>query len=343
MSGPTRTNFEGFAEFATRTIAPPTALSTRQLAKLNDDDLAAHHDARRRFVANLPIIASPVLLQVRNDLDKLMFANSERSPGDKVHVGLSGPPGIGKTTAILDAGRHIHNQTIALHGSEVIDGLNRAPRVPVVYSTAPSVQNYRQFILSALRFFDPAAGGTAHAIDTRLRVLMKAAGTQLVIFDDSHALRGRNTNMHLVEDSLKAFMNEAPVTIAFVGTGLMESIFFRSTGTNTDHSSAQLGHRLHHIEHPTYQRPSSANPGLFVGLLAALEAQLCRALPKHKPGTLSSATTARWIYDRTDGVTARAAKWLSAAAIDVVGNEERITRAALEAALVPGMNRTTAA
>lgn len=338
MRIPDRTTLDGFTAYAAHTDEMLTAPTDAEFECMTAAAVAEDTVQRRNFLANPPMVMSPVVRTLSAELNKLVEANAFRAPGDKVHLGFQGIAGIGKTKAVQHAAKVVWNNERAKHGEVVKIGQVRSPRVPVLYSTAPAVRSYKELIGSPLRFFDARATGNAEAMTEQLLHLLHIAETEVVVIDDAHALRGRNRSSLVMADSLKAFINRVPCTVVFVGTGLENTVLFGSTVGGMDDPAAQLRHRVVHIEHPSYRRPTPEDPGEFVKLVGALEVPITQALRQHRAGTLTSNTMCRWIFDRTEGVTARVGKWLSAAAIAAVGNDERVTRALLESTLTPGLS-----
>lgn len=335
-----RTTLDGFTAFAEQRNDPVDAPTPTGFARMTYAEIEADADRRRRFLANPPTVLTPVVSKLLFEVNRLIFSNASLAPGDKVHLGFQGVAGIGKSKAVQYVASTVWNQERAKHGEVVKVGNVRSPRVPVLYSTAPAVQSYKQLVGSVLRFFDARATGNAEAMTEQLLHLLRIAETEVVVIDDAHALRGRNRQSLVMADSLKALINRIPCTVVFVGTGLENSVLFGMTIGGMDDPAAQLRHRVVHLEHPLYRRPTREDPGEFAKLIRALEIPVAQALRQHEPGTLTSATNIRWMFDRTEGVTARVGKWLSAAAVAAVGNEERVTRALLEATPSPGLNST---
>lgn len=332
------TTLEGFTAFAARVDEKVTAPTQAEFEGMTPVAVAANTARRRGYLANPPIVVSPFVRKLLLRLNNLMEANAFRAPGAKEHLGVQGGPGIGKSTATQHVAKVIWNREREKHGDVVKVGQVRAQRVPVTYSTAPAVKTYRSLISVVLRFFDARATGNAEAMTEQLLHLLTLAETDVVIIDDAHALRGSNRESLLMADSLKALINRIPCTVLFVGTGLENSVLFGKTTGGIDDPAAQLRHRVDHMEHPSYPRPSAEDPGLLVNLLGALEEPISQALRHHPPGSFSSPTMSRWMYDQTEGVTARVGKWLSSAAMAAVSNEERVTKKLLTATPIPGLN-----
>lgn len=333
-----RTTLDGFTAFASQHDEIVAPLSPKALTDMSEQSISRHDEERRRSLANPPIVLTPIVKKLMAELDRLVADNAARAPGDKVHLGFQGIAGIGKTRGVLHASKIVWNRERTTHGEVVTTGKIKAPRVPVLYSTAPAVKSYKQLIGSVLRFFDARATGNAEAMTEQFLHLLQVAETEVVVIDDAHALRGRSRESLAMADSLKALINRIPCTVVFVGTGFENTVLFGQTVGGNDDPAAQLRHRVVHLEHPPYRRPDRDDPGTFAKLIKALEEPISTGLRDHRPGTLSSSTNARWIYDQTDGITARVGKWLSAAAVAAVGNDERVTRTLLERTPAPGMN-----
>lgn len=333
-----RTTLDGFTAFASQNDDIVTPLPSSALKDMSKQAIALHNDERRRSLANPPIVLTPTVKRFANELDRLVADNAWRAPGDKIHLGFQGIAGIGKTRGVLHAAKVVWNRERTAHGEVVTTGKIRAPRVPVLYSTAPAVKSYKSLIGSVLRFFDARATGNAEAMTEQFLHLLQVAETEVVVIDDAHALRGRSRESLVMADSLKALINRIPCTVVFVGTGFENTVLFGQTVGGNDDPAAQLRHRVVHLEHPSYRRPHRDDPGTFAKLIKALEVPISTGLRDHKPGMLSSSKNARWIYDQTDGITARVGKWFSAAAVAAVGDDERITRTLLERTPAPGMN-----
>ncbi|MFE2033866.1 TniQ family protein [Streptomyces scopuliridis] len=234
---------EGFARLADapRRIRPEL-LSHRELKELSEEAAAEYNRARRQWHANLGPLGTPQMNDLHEDLWDIFNSNDQDSDKVKGGIALDAFPGLGKTTAVLAFARKLHRRVIKEEGKYTDAGHERWPvcRVGLTSNTG-----MRDFNRAVLEYFGHPGRHRGTAADFGYRALdcVLSAETKLLIVDDLHFLRWRNTSGIEVSNHFKYIANEFPVTLLMVGVGLEKRGLFSEGATYEDGVLAQTGRR----------------------------------------------------------------------------------------------------
>ncbi|MFE1728769.1 ATP-binding protein [Streptomyces bacillaris] len=234
---------EGFARLADapRRICPEL-LSHREVKNLCEKALAEYNRTRRQWHANLGPLGTPQMKSLHEDLWDIFDSNDQDSDKVKGGIALDAFPGLGKTTAVLAFARKLHRRVIREEGKYTDAGHERWPvcRVGLTSNTG-----MRDFNRAVLEYFGHPGRHRGTAADFGYRALdcVLSAETKLLIVDDLHFLRWRNTSGIEVSNHFKYIANEFPVTLLMVGVGLEKRGLLSEGATYEDAVLAQTGRR----------------------------------------------------------------------------------------------------
>lgn len=127
-------------------VERPERLSHAQFADLTAEERAAYNDARIRYSQAGAFISTPQLREVKRAVHERMLINTHRTVG-KLGVILSGEPGQGKTTTLMQIGKE-HELRRRTTGH-----LAGAPgKIPVVYVAVPAQCTAKELLHEFTRF-----------------------------------------------------------------------------------------------------------------------------------------------------------------------------------------------
>jgi len=203
--------------------------------------------------------------------------------GESVNLFISGDTGLGKTT-ICD--EYVSRFPMKQDGKGTF--------LPVLYvrtPTSPTMKSLTTKLLDA--FNDPAAfTGTFLEQRLRLRNMIRACGTQLVILDElQHMIDPEKKRiLHNASNFLKELIDELEVPTIGVGLSTSEPVLI---------SNLQLGRRISQREELTpFKWSEKGDQKEFRRLLMTIDAQL----PLKKTSELATEEMAHRIYHATGGV-----------------------------------------
>jgi hypothetical protein len=178
-------------------------------------------------------------------------------------LAIVGESGTGKTS-LLESFESKHEPIRCDNGMEV----------PVLRATVPSgptVKSLAGKLLEALNAPDPERG-TENEKSRRLRVLMKKAGTRMVMIDEFQHFydRGKRQIMHNVADWLKVLIDDTRTTLVVAGL---------SSCRNVIDQNEQLARRfLAPIQLPRFSWSDVGQRGQFTSILKAFHKEIAKQL-----------------------------------------------------------------
>ena len=331
---------EGWQRFVnTAARIPPEFLTRKELEELSEEAYDGYNRQRREWHANLGPIKTPQLAALHEDLWDIVDSNAQDGDKAKGAVAIDAFPGLGKTTSVLDFAKKFHRREIKEHGTETSGGHERWPvcRVGLTGNTGMV-----QFNRAMLAFF-------AHrALDCVL-----TCETKLLIVDDLHFLRWRNTVGVEISNHFKYIANEFPVTLVFVGVGLAARGLFSEGHSYEDAVIAQTGRRTTKLDMRPFVIDTDEGRRAWRQLLLALEKRIVLA-DKH-PGMLAD-DLSDYLFARSTGhigslmtlinrgcqrAVRTGAEVLSRELMDLVKNDEASERARQELNLAFDARRLT--
>ncbi|MFI9329639.1 AAA family ATPase [Kitasatospora sp. NPDC052868] len=142
-------------------------------------DLGADDSQRLAYHSRLTLPGLPLLRQVDVALRGELASKRYTSTAEGLLL-IAGPPGSGKTTAILEALRH-HHRAARLPAAQVL---------PSAYVIARPGGGTRMLLADLARFLEvpAAARKTAHALADQLSAALVACAAEVVVIDDAQHL-----------------------------------------------------------------------------------------------------------------------------------------------------------
>ena len=275
---------EGWQRFVnTAARIPPEPLTRTRLEALGEAAFADYNRQRREWHANLGPIKTPQLAALHEDLWDIVDSNAQDGDKAKGAVAIDAFPGLGKTTSVLDFAKKFHRREINEQGTETNAGHERWPvcRVGLTGNTGMV-----EFNKAMLGFYAHPGVTRGKAADYAYRALdnVLSCETKLLIIDDLHFLRWRNTVGVEISNHFKYIANEFPVTLIFVGVGLAARGLFSEGHFYEDAVIAQTGRRTTNLDMRPFTIEGDEGRRQWRQLLLALEQRI--VLADHHPGML---------------------------------------------------------
>ena len=234
---------EGFRDFVNAPVrVQPELLTARALGELSEQARAEYDARRRKWHANLGPFKTPQLAAIHDDLEDIVASNDQDGDKPKGAVAIDAYPGLGKTTAVLDFAKKFHLREIAENGAVTDSGGERWPvcRVGLAGNTGMVAFNK-----AMLGFYAHPGKSRGSADDYAYRALdcVLSCETKILIIDDLHFLRWRNTAGVEISNHFKYIANEFPVTLIYVGVDLDKRGLFFDGQATSDRAIAQTARR----------------------------------------------------------------------------------------------------
>lgn len=234
---------EGWQRFVdTPARLQPERMTRRELDALSEDAFDAYNRERREWHANLGPIKTPQLANLHEDLWDIVDSNAQDGDKAKGAVAIDAFPGLGKTTAVLDFARKYHQREVKEQGTTTGQGHERWPVCRVGLTGNTGMVEFNRAMLAFFAHPGVSRGNSAHFAHRALDCVL-ACETKLLIVDDLHFLRWRNTAGVEISNHFKYIANEFPVTLIFVGVGLAARGLFSEGHSYEDAVIAQTGRR----------------------------------------------------------------------------------------------------
>lgn len=289
---------EGWREFVTAIPrAQPEQLTRRALNKLGAEARQDYEARRRKWHANIGPIRTPQLGAVHDDLWDIVDSNDQDSDKPKGAVAVDAYPGLGKTTAVLDFAKKYHLRDIAENGETTDSGDERWPvcRVGLAGNTGMVAFNK-----AMLGFYAHPGNAKGSADDYAYRALdcVLSCHTKLLIIDDLHFLRWRNTAGVEISNHFKYIANEFPVTLIYVGVDLDERGLFFDGQPHTDRAIAQTARRTTKLTMAPFGITTEQQRLQWRQLMLTLEQRI--VLADKRPGMLATELS-DYLFARSTG------------------------------------------
>ncbi|GAA2582056.1 AAA family ATPase [Streptomyces tubercidicus] len=287
--------FKKLAEAPART--QPEPLTRTQLAALGEAARAEYDRARRKWHANLGPLQTRQMADLHEDLWDIVDSNDQ--DGDKVKGGIAidAFPGLGKTTAVLAFAKQFHRREIAEHGRLTDDGHERWPVCRVGLTSNTSMRDFNRGILE---YYGHPGRHRGTATDFGFRALdcVLSCETKLLIVDDLHFLKWRNTNGIEVSNHFKYIANEFPVTLLLVGVGLEARGLFDEGTSYEDGVLAQTGRRTTRLDMTSFSVATELGRRDWRNTLLAIEQRV--VLAQCRPGMIAD-DLSDYLFARSTG------------------------------------------
>lgn len=310
------TTLDSWRAFISHVPQVPTIMAKEQIAQLSADQRAEYDEDRSYYHSELPSLQTPMLHHVVNEGRSFVLLNRGHQGGTPCGMVISGPSGIGKSTALRELGR-----VIELGYRRRNPGMPEA--VPVVYITMPPGRHPRALPAELLYFLGAPHGrrDSETTLTHQACQLMIDLRTRIVIIDEIHKLDRSKSGHNDQSDQLKYFMEHIPATFVLAGIAVEKCGFF------TGQRGQQLARRFTTIQARPFAITTLDQRREWERLVEGFEQRL--RLQHHGPGTLPK--MADYLYGRTGGYITSLSHLIRRAAIKAIEDDtERITRKHLD-------------
>lgn len=289
---------EGWQRFVnTPARIPPEPLTRKELEALSVDAFDDYNRQRREWHANLGPIKTPQLAALHEDLWDIVDSNAQDGDKAKGAVAIDAFPGLGKTTTVLDFAKKFHQREIKEQGSHTCEGNERWPVCRVGLTGNTGMVEFNRAMLAFFAHPGMSKGNAAHFAHRALDCVL-ACETKLLIVDDLHFLRWRNTVGVEISNHFKYIANEFPVTLLFVGVGLAARGLFSEGHSYEDAIIAQTGRRTTKLDVQPFLTTTEKGRREWRQLLLALEKRI--VLADKRPGMLAD-DLSDYLFARSTG------------------------------------------
>lgn len=306
---------EGWHQFVSFDASQPLEMSMDDYETLSSSERALYNIGRERFMTVEFRVSTPSLRNAAKAIHNAMADN--RSPdASKSGVIISGRPGYGKTTAVLEFGRalerHLGNRADRGTKKTKDDEGHERNFIPVAYVPVPTHATAKTMISKILDFYGAIYSQTTRydTLLARATGIMRKAGTQLVIIDDIHRLDLTYRHNEQVADALKEVSERCPGTMVYAGVDVAKNgLFWGSRGE-------QIMARFEVVHFDRYQVDSTEGFAVWGRVIAELESSLCLLQQPH----LELVSIAKELHELSDGSIGRLAKAVRRGARHAIGN-----------------------
>ncbi len=289
---------EGWRSFVdAHARSQPEALTTKDLRRLGEDEVAYYNQRRRVWHANLGPIRTPQLAELHEDLWDIVDSNAQDGDKAKGAIAIDAFPGLGKTTSVLAFAKQFHLREIAENGAFTKDGHERWPVCRVGLTGNTGMKDFNRAMLEYFGHPGHSRGTTAQFAHRALDCMLSCQ-VRLLIVDDLHFLRWRATSGIEVSNQFKYLANEFPVTLVLVGVGLAERGLFSEGDSYTNAVLAQTGRRTTALDMRPFTVDTDTGRREWRQMLLAIEQRL--ALAGKYPGMLADELS-DYLFARSTG------------------------------------------
>ncbi|WP_226887124.1 ATP-binding protein [Nocardia brasiliensis] len=289
---------EGWRSFVdTPDRVPPEPLTRRAMKALGEDAFEDYNRQRRIWHANLGPIKTPQLAELHEDLWDIVDSNLQHGDKAKGAVAIDAFPGLGKTTSVLAFAREYHRREIRGAGSKTLAGHERWPVCRVGLTGNTGMRDFNRAMLSFFAHPGDSRGTAAQFADRAMDCVL-ACETRILIVDDLHFLRWRNSSGVEISNHFKYIANEFPVTLIFVGVGLAARGLFSEGSSYDDAVLAQTGRRTTKLDTRAFTIDTTEGRREWRRMLLAIEKRIVLA-DKH-PGMLAD-DLSDYLFARSTG------------------------------------------
>jgi hypothetical protein len=275
----------------------PEVLSRRRIRALGEGARVEYERARRGWHANIGPIRTPQLAELHEDLWDIVDSNAHDGDKPKGSVAIDAFPGLGKTTSVLAFAREFHRREIAERGEHTDAGHEWLPVCRVGLTGNTGMKDFNRALLEFFAHPGRNTGTTAQFAHRALDCVLSCE-VRLLVVDDLHFLRWRQTNGVEVSNHFKYIANEFPVTLVFIGVGLQQRGLFSEGESYADAVLAQTGRRTTRLGMNPFTITTSKARREWRQLLLAVEQRL--VLAEKYPGMLAEELS-DYLFARSTG------------------------------------------
>ncbi|KJL32249.1 ATP-binding protein [Microbacterium azadirachtae] len=265
---------EGWREHVDTVYERPAPITLKDLRALSFGDRALYNQARARYSQAGAFVRTPQFQVFQNAVRDRVMLNTYRRVG-KLGLILSGEPGQGKTTSLVEVGRaHERRRRDTGHPAA------GPGKIPVVYVAVPAQCSAKALMHEFARFLGiPVLGRMTYGnlLDAVANALRRCA-TELVLIDDVHHLDLKYRQNIEASDMLKQLSERCGGTFVYAG------IAVEGTGLLDGERGGQIGKRFEvHVAVP-FPLNTADEKARWGDLLLAMESSLC--LVEQRPGSI---------------------------------------------------------
>jgi hypothetical protein len=302
--------------FVHDTPALPTLLDDDRWKALDAAERDLYDEMRLRHHARLVTITTPLVNNVIRLGRKLSLLNRDQFTARRGLI-ISGRPATGKSTAIIQLGKHHEIRARRQRGDLA------GPFLPVVYVTVPPAATPKVVATEFARFLGLPISNRLNQVGITNAVcdLLARLGCQLVLVDEIHNISLETRSGAEASDQLKYLAERISATFVYAGINLeREGLFVGTRGE-------QIAGRFISITTQPFGNNTPAERHDWAALVAGLEQTLL--LHHRDPGMLLQ--HADYLHERTGGLIGSLSHLIRAAAVDaILDSAETITKAMLD-------------
>lgn len=209
---------EGWREFVEMEIEKPPEIPYSVLGKITAADRELYNWARARYSQAGAFVKTPQFVEFQRAARDRVYLNAHRQVG-KLGLILSGEPGQGKTTTLLQIGKE-HELRRRQTARSTVEGWT-----PVAYVAVPAQCSAKALLLEFARFLGlPTLSRATYGVllDTVANALRRCR-TELVLIDDVHHLDLRFRQNIEASDMLKQLSERCGGTFIYAGIAVEET------------------------------------------------------------------------------------------------------------------------
>jgi hypothetical protein len=277
--------------------ARPDPLTLAQLHALGDTARAAYDLTRRKWHANLGPIKTPQLAALHEDLWDIVDSNDHDGDKAKGAIAIDAFPGLGKTTSVLAFAKAFQQREVGDTGRFTAEGHERLPVCRVGLTGNTTMKDFNRAMLDFFGHPGVNSGTTSQLSRWALDCVL-SCHVKIIIVDDLHFLRWRNTNGVEVSNHFKHIANEFPVTLLLIGVGLGKRGLFSEGDSYEDAVLAQTARRTTRLDLQPFMLATEAGRVQWRQMMLAIEQRL--VLADKYPGMVADSLS-DYLFARSTG------------------------------------------
>ncbi|WP_438453349.1 TniB family NTP-binding protein [Streptomyces asiaticus] len=253
-------------------------------------------DCHSEFVT----LMTPALERAMAELKLTLLVNNRQRSTARRGLIVSGPPGAGKSTTLMELGRSFERSERARRPGQ--EGY-----MPVAFASIPPTYTPKSLVQVLARFACIPVHDrmTENAITNAVCHVLCERRTRLVFIDDVHLLNTRTQPGADTSDQVKTLAERIPATFVLAGVDVENSALL------TGPRGAQLAARFKILRTPPLLNGTPEQKAVWRKLLG--DAEVALRLARHRPGTL--VRHADYIHRLTGGVMSSLSLLIREAAI----------------------------
>lgn len=296
------TSRRGLEQMYREQVQQPDLPTPAKYKKLSEEAREELDERRIRFIHHGLTVSTPALGEATKLLGMLYVQNRD-TVHDKLSLGLSGAPYLGKSHSLFELARYTANSV-----RRYVPDFIEQEIIPSVVITVPSPTSSKGVLQEIMTFYgyDFHQGYTESKLRSIVVQALNEHGTRMIGFDEAHNMA--RSGPRLTEDTknmLRKLMQDTVATQVYSGIELHLNGLFKGV------SGRQLSSRIRMVELHPYTAANAQSRELWMKTLDRFEEGLC--LVGNEPGTLRS--LAAILYNRTGGVIGELANVLRTAAV----------------------------